>query len=99
MNSATTDHRVEIIKALAHPARLEIAHILSTGEHCVTDLQNLVGGDLSTVSKHLTIMRRAGWIDCEKRSQQVFYRLACNCLADFMQCIESIASHQSRCDC
>jgi DNA-binding transcriptional ArsR family regulator len=99
MSTLTTDHRVRIIKALAHPARLEIAQALASGERCVTELQALVGGDLSTVSKHLTLMRKAGWIDCEKRAQQVHYRLACDCLPAFLRCVEDIGACRSSCDC
>lgn len=97
MSVLTTDRRVRVIKALAHPGRLRIAEALATGERCVTDLQSLVGGDLSTVSKHLTLMREAGWIGCEKRGQQVYYHLACDCLPTFIQCIDSLASDHSDC--
>lgn len=99
MSVLTTDRRVRIIKALAHPARLQIAEALASGERCVTELQALVGGDLSTVSKHLTLMRKAGWVDCEKRGQQVRYRLVCDCLPTFLRCIEDIGGGRSDCDC
>lgn len=99
MSALTTDQRVQIIKALAHPARLEIAELLASGERCVTDLQTRIGGDISTVSKHLALMRKAGWIDCEKRAQQVYYRLACDCLPDFLHCVENIGKCKPSCDC
>ena len=97
MSALTIDRRVRIIKALAHPARLRIAEVLASGERCVTELQALIGGDLSTVSKHLTLMRGAGWVACEKRGQHVHYRLACDCLPTFLQCIDSLASDHSDC--
>ncbi len=99
MNALSTDRKVQILKALAHPARLEIVQILASAPCCVSELQARVGGDLSTVSKHLTLMRKAGWIDCEKRGQQVHYRLACDCLPAFLRCIESIGSEHPDCDC
>ena len=99
MSALTTDLRVQIIKALAHPARLEIAEALASGALCVTELQALVGGDISTVSKHLALMRKAGWIDCRKHGQQVHYRLACDCLPTFLRCIEDIGACRSSCDC
>ena len=97
MTALTTDHRVRIIKALAHPARLRIAEALASGERCVTELRALVGGDLSTVSKHLTLMRGAGWLTCEKRGQQVHYRLACDCLPTFLRCIDSLTGDDGTC--
>jgi ArsR family transcriptional regulator len=99
MQTLSIQDQVQVIKALAHPARLEIVQALATGERCVSELQVLVGGDISTVSKHLTLMRRAGWIDCQKHGQQVRYRLACDCLPTFLRCIEDIGSCRSSCDC
>lgn len=97
MSAPITDRRVRIVKALAHPARLKIAQALASGERCVTELQALVGGDISTVSKHLTLMRDAGWLACEKRGQQVHYRLACDCLPTFLRCIDSLEEDDDRC--
>ena len=94
-----TDRRVKIIKALAHPTRLRIVETLMDSDRSVGDLHAVVGGDLSTVSKHLTLARQAGWIDCAKHGQQVRYRLACDCLPTLLRCIDDIGSVKSSCDC
>ncbi len=86
-----TDRRVAVIKALAHPSRLIIAEALQGGEQCVCDLRELVGSDLSTVSKHLTVMREAGLLEMEKRGLNVYYRLRCPCLLSFFDCVDSLA--------
>ncbi|GHC56596.1 ArsR/SmtB family transcription factor [Roseibacillus persicicus] len=99
MTSITTDRRVEIIKALAHPVRLEIAQSLADGPRCVSDFVEKFGCDMSTVSKHLTLMRKAGWVSCEKKGLQVYYQLSCECLPTFLRCIESIGEDTSACDC
>lgn len=91
------DQRVSVIKALAHPSRLRIAEILSTGPACVTEIHREIGGDLSTVSKHLTIMREAGWLTAEKNGLHIFYQLSCPCLDDFLRCIDTLASTNSCC--
>ena len=88
--------RVHVIKARAHPTRLKIAEILSAKEtSCVSDLHQQVGGDLSTVSKHLTIMRQAGWVSCQKSGLKVHYQMACGCLDEFLRCIDTLASSSS----
>ena len=99
MKTLATVDQVRVIKALAHPARLAVAQALAVRERCVGDLQALVGGDLSTVSKHLSLMRSAGWIDCRKQGQQVYYRLACDCLPEFLRCVGKIAAGRSSDDC
>jgi len=68
--------RAQIVKALAHPSRLLILdELLRHGERCVCELTKLVGADMSTVSRHLAVLRVAGIVADEKRGQQVFYRL------------------------
>ena len=89
---STPAQRAEIIKALAHPSRVLIAESLLDGERCVCELREIVGGDLSTVSKHLTLMRRAGVVVSEKRGLNIYYQLACPCFADFFRCVDLIAN-------
>ena len=85
------DARIAALKALAHPSRLLIAETLMGGERCVCDLQALVGADMSTVSKHLSLMRAAGVLSCERRGLNIYYRLTCACLPDFLRCHDELA--------
>lgn len=79
------------MKALAHPTRLFIVDELSRhGERCVCELTDLVGADISTVSKHLSLLKAAGIVEDDKRGNMVFYRLAIPCVAQFFDCIESV---------
>ena len=93
--SARAERRIAVMKALAHPSRLAIAEALQDGERCVCDLRDLVDADLSTVSKHLTLMRKAGLLDMEKRGLNVFYRLRCPCLMNFLDCLDGLAPDKS----
>jgi ArsR family transcriptional regulator len=54
-------------------------------------LTELVGADMSTVSKHLSLMRAAGLLEMEKRGLNVFYRLRCPCLLDFFECVDGLS--------
>jgi len=82
--------RAEVMKALAHPSRLMMVDELSRGERCVCDLQALVGHDISTVSKHLSVLKKAGLVTDERRGKQVFYRLKVPCILNFFHCVESV---------
>lgn len=82
--------RAEIMKAMAHPSRLMMVEELSHGERCVCDLTTLVGHDISTVSKHLAILKKAGIVEDDKRGKQVFYRLRVPCVLNFFHCMESV---------
>ena len=89
-NQARLDARAKIIKAMAHPTRLFIVETLSLSEHCVCELTEMVGADVSTISKHLSVLRGAGIIEDEKRGMQVFYRLKMPCILGFFGCVEKV---------
>ena len=94
MNAKTLakyEARARIIKALAHPARLLIVDELSQhGERCVCELTEMFGSDMSTVSRHLALLKGAGLVEDEKRGQMVFDRLRVQCILSFFDCIESV---------
>ena len=84
------ERRATILKALAHPSRLMMVEALADGKKCVCELQKLVGADMSTVSKHLSVLKRAGLVECERRGLQVFYTLLSPCVLNFFSCVESV---------
>ena len=54
VDKATADRlapRARVMKAMAHPTRLYIVEELARGERCVHELTDMVGADMSTVSK------------------------------------------------
>ena len=88
--------RAEIFKALGHPARLAMVIALGKGEQCVCDLQDLVGSDISTVSKHLTVLRSVGLVENDKRGKQVFYSLKLPCTLGFVDCVDKALNERGR---
>lgn len=88
--------RAKVMKALAHPSRLFMVDELSKGERCVCELKELVGSDMSTVSKHLSVLKSAGIIADEKRGMQVFYRLKTPCVLRFFDCVGEVITENSQ---
>jgi ArsR family transcriptional regulator len=82
--------RAEIIKAMAHPTRLFIIDELYRKERCVNELTEKIGSDISTVSKHLSVLKGAGIVRVEKRGAQVFYSLKVPCILNFFGCVEAV---------
>lgn len=89
------NERARIIKAMAHPSRLFIVDQLASGERCVCELTAMVGADISTVSKHLSVLKRAGIVADRKEGLQVFYRLRTPCILRFFDCLESVKKEGS----
>lgn len=82
--------RAEVFKALGHPTRLAIVDMLASGERCVCEINENIDADMSTVSRHLSVLRNVGILSSDKRGNQVFYRLECPCITSFYSCLESV---------
>ena len=80
-----------IIKAMAHPTRLLILNSLKKKETCVCELRDLVGDDISTVSKHLLVLKNAGLVAARREGNWLYYRLTCPCVLEFAACIAGLA--------
>ncbi len=94
---AKYEARAKIIKALAHPARLLIVDELAQqGERCVCELTEMIGTDMSTVSRHLSQLKNAGIVTDEKRGTTVYYRLRVQCITNFLDCVESVLESNAR---
>ena len=66
---------VELLKALAHPVRLRILALLRDGELCVCQVAEILRLAPSTVSEHLTDLRRAGLVQERKVGRWVHVAL------------------------
>ncbi len=76
--------RAKIFKALGHPSRLKMVEYLFGGERCVCELQATVGSDISTVSKHLNILKEAGILQDERRGTSIYYSLRMKAVPNFI---------------
>lgn len=66
----------DYFRALAEPLRLKIVNALRNGEHNVSELTELCGCSQANVSKHLSLLSKAGLIEREARGINVYYRIA-----------------------
>lgn len=82
--------QAQVFKALGHPARLQMAMALADGEQCVCELTELVGLDMSTISKHLSVLTAAGVLVSDKRANKVFYRLRTPCVTKVFTCLQDV---------
>ncbi len=80
----------DLLKLLAHPSRLCLIETLANGERSVGELTEIVGHDISTVSKHLNLLREGGLVEDQKRGKQVYYRLRIPAVLHVFYCLETI---------
>jgi DNA-binding transcriptional ArsR family regulator len=65
----------DCLKALADPTRLKIIHLLRYGELCVCEIFTCLDKPQPTVSHHLNILKKAGFIKYRKEGVWVHYSL------------------------
>ena len=71
------EERSNLLKALAHPVRLQIVHsLLTQGCHNVTCMEKGTGMSQSCISQHLQKLRAAGVVEPRRSGNEVYYRAA-----------------------
>ena len=69
--------RAELLKALAHPVRLQIVHdLIENGCRNVRCMETHIGMSQSCISQHLQKLRLAGVVTAERNGNEVYYRVA-----------------------
>lgn len=76
MYSEMFDLHSELLKALAHPRRLEIVQLLRDQELCVSDIYEMLDLPQANISQHLMILRDAGVVTTIRDGKQIIYKLA-----------------------
>jgi len=80
--------KAEVFKAMGHPLRLGVIEFLQGGERCVCEIVEHVGTEMSNVSKHLSVLKKAGLVADRRDGLKIMYRLAMPCALDFARCVE-----------
>jgi ArsR family transcriptional regulator len=90
------ERQAEVAQAIGHPLRLAIVDFLKDGEQCVCDIAGHVGSERSNVSRHLSVMVKAGVLEHRKEGLKVIYWLKCSCIVDFFSCISRVLRQQAK---
>ncbi len=63
------------LKALAHPKRLEIVHLLRDQELSVSQIHTMLDLPQANISQHLTVLRDTHIVCCRREGKQIYYKL------------------------
>lgn len=80
----------DLLKALAHPKRLEIIHLLRDRSLSVGEMQQMLDLPQANLSQHLTILRTAKVVTTKKKGKQILYSLSHNNFikaSDLFRCV------------
>ena len=74
----TLEKKAEMLKAVAHPIRLQIINILMNGELSVGNLVKILGTKQSLTSQQLSILKLRGVLKARRNGNVVYYSLENN---------------------
>ncbi len=80
----------KILKALAHPHRLQILCYLASGEKSVGELEEMCGVSQSAVSQFLGRMKSEGLVTSNKEGQFVRYQISDHRILKTIQALQNI---------
>ncbi|MCL4396466.1 MAG: metalloregulator ArsR/SmtB family transcription factor [Chloroflexi bacterium] len=84
-----------LMKAIAHPARLRILTALSEDEECVCHLTALLHQRQAYVSQQLMFLRQAGLIADRKDGLRVYYRIKNPGVIDVLDAVNKLTGAKS----
>jgi DNA-binding transcriptional ArsR family regulator len=87
METELAEKVADVLKALAHPVRLQIVELLEAGEMCVGDIMNKVGGKQAITSRQLNMMKDKGVLACRRDGAKVYYRIDNPNVIKLLHCI------------
>jgi DNA-binding transcriptional ArsR family regulator len=87
---------VDTFAVLAEPTRRHILDELRTSERSVGELVASVSISQPTMSKHLKVLREAGFVSCRTAAQQRIYRIETGPLKKLDEWLESYRSLWNR---
>ena len=82
--------RAEIFKALSHPIRLKIVEYVAKREKSVGEIVKYVNAESSNVSRHLSLLKKAGILSDRKEGLNIYYHLEIPCIMDFFSCVNKV---------
>jgi ArsR family transcriptional regulator len=67
--------QAEVLRVLAHPARIELLHVLATGPMDVNGLAARIRTSQPNASQHLAALRAVGLVEPDRHGREIRYRL------------------------
>jgi ArsR family transcriptional regulator len=80
----TADQAINLMKVLANKDRMILLCQISSGEKCVSELEEVTGIKQPTLSQQLTVLRNEAVVATRKDGKKVYYSLASEIAATLM---------------
>jgi DNA-binding transcriptional ArsR family regulator len=89
MEAADAETVAARFKALADPTRVRMLNLLArNAELCVCDMQANFDLTQPTISHHLSLLKKAGLVECDVRGRWCFYRAIPEAIEELSRVLE-----------
>lgn len=78
----------ESLSAIAQKTRLKLIYILKDGPKCLCEIAPMMDEDMSTISRHLNILKSKGFLDVKKNGVRVIYSIKDNRVFDILDIVD-----------
>ncbi len=96
MNETKINQTAELLKVIAHPARLKILLLLaSQGPRNVTGIQNQLQLEQSLLSHHLIKLKDKGVLICQRKGKEMHYEVNVSLLSDLNNLLSEQVNYDS----
>jgi len=86
--------QARVVKALAHPTRLQMLGLLRDGERCACEFGPLLDLRQANVSQHLGVLRRAHVVNTRRDGVRIMYSLSDDRTIEVLDTLGRIARDQ-----
>ncbi len=89
MDKELAKHAAEVLKAVAHPIRLQIVEALEAGPLSVGEIAETVGEKQAITSQQLNIMKDKGILVSRREGTHVFYQIQNENVIRVLACVHN----------
>jgi len=89
MEQEMAEHIANVLKALAHPVRLQIVELLVDRPMCVGDIAAELGGKQSITSQQVNLMKNRGVLSRRREGSKVYYYIENENIIRLLDCMYS----------
>ncbi|UCD53428.1 MAG: winged helix-turn-helix transcriptional regulator [Phycisphaerales bacterium] len=96
MDKELATYAADVLRAVAHPLRLQVIELLEKGEMCVGAISEALGEKQAITSQQLNIMKNRGILTSRREGTKVFYRLENRNVTQVLNCVYNHCQARAR---
>ena len=69
---------------------------ISEKKYSVNEICNMIGCDLSTISKHINLLKKSGLVVSDKQGTTVYYSIKVPCIMNIFDCVDRVVIENAK---